>query len=127
MRRIYVIAGEFDVAYRRWWIHEETKRRFHNGDHNASRSDYVIVRDRDAFRGTRNPTGVFIGEWKERKDLYELLSILLVCMDFSNPSKNIIQSMLVDLIMHQSKQTDTSIKQKMQGTSYTHVWIDETQ
>jgi hypothetical protein len=130
MSRIYVIAGEHDVAYRRWWINQEVDRRFLNGDHTVSRRDYVIVHDRDTLRGVRNPTGFFIGVWKERKDLYELLSILLVCMDFSNPSKNIIQSMLVDLIMYQNKQTGTfynnNLKQGVRGTSYSHVWIDET-
>jgi len=65
-------------------------------------SNYIIVHSPDQLRGMRDPKGIFIGTWRERTDIFEILNRLLVNM--IEPSKHkIIQDLLVQHIMKETK------------------------
>jgi hypothetical protein len=38
------------------------------------------VTDRETFRGTENPDGIFIGGWRDRLDIKNLLDVMETCM-----------------------------------------------
>jgi hypothetical protein len=40
----------------------------------------LFVTDREIFRGTVNPTGIFVGSWRDRLDIDKLMEMLYVCM-----------------------------------------------
>jgi hypothetical protein len=82
--RIYVIPGTHTEGA--MYAREQCSKRFAAGDTSASLSDYVVVEygRRDKLMGTRNPHGVFIGTWRDRKDLREICYILLSRHDFQN-------------------------------------------
>jgi len=84
--KILVIAGNYDQA--NIWMHARQKRTVtHNVVHNV-----------DQLRGRRDPSGVFIGTWRERADIFEILTALLTQM--SDPVKyKIIQGLLVQHII----------------------------
>jgi hypothetical protein len=73
-----VIAGPGEQA--RNWIMEDLNRRHAKGETTLSLSEYTIVHRPDTLRGLRNPDGIFIGTWNERKDLREILMTLLTLM-----------------------------------------------
>lgn len=50
----------------------------------------LFVTDREIFRGTVNPTGVFYGTWRDRLDINDLLNSLYVCMTDPNKSRQIL-------------------------------------
>jgi hypothetical protein len=81
--KIYVIPGTHTEGA--LYAREQCSKRFAAGDTSASLSDYVVVEygQRDKLMGTRNPHGVFIGTWRDRKDLHEICHILL-SRDFQN-------------------------------------------
>ena len=53
--------------------------------YNISMSNFVYVAGEDQLRGYSNPQGFFVGTWRERNDIEQILNILLVCM--SDPTK----------------------------------------
>jgi hypothetical protein len=70
----FVIAGnhyQFEIYKRRKINHLASQ----NADFKTS--DIVYVSNADCLRGYRNPTGVFIGSWRERDDLEQIFFQLL--------------------------------------------------
>jgi len=85
-----VIAGNYDQAT--IWMHAKQKRTV----------THTVVHNADQLRGMRDPSGIFIGTWRERKDIFEILNMLLVNMTI--PSKHkIIQDLLVQHIIETTK------------------------
>ena len=93
-----VIAGNANEA--KYWIIQDLGKKFPNTS--QSMSDYSIVHNQDQLRGMRDPKGIFVGTWRERKDIFEILNMLLVNMTI--PSKHkIIQDLLVQHIVETTK------------------------
>ena len=85
-----VIAGNYDQANN--WMHARQKRTV----------THTIVHNVDQLRGRRDPSGVFIGTWRERADIFEILTALLTQM--SDPVKyKIIQDLLIQHIIEITK------------------------
>jgi hypothetical protein len=94
-----VIAGNANEA--KHWIITDLGKKYPSNT-SLSMSDYIIVHHPDQLRGMRDPSGIFIGTWKQRKDIFELLNMLLVNM--IEPSKHkIIQDLLVQHIIEETK------------------------
>ena len=92
MSKKYVIAGNhFEAKY---WIINDLSRRQKSGETTLSMSEYVIVGRQEQLRGVRDPTGVFVGTWRNLPCLYEILYTLLGQISQENPSHVIIQDML---------------------------------
>jgi hypothetical protein len=90
--KILVIAGSA-IGAEAWVLSNTNPRPW---------SDYIIVHNADQLRGLRDPSGVFVGNWRERKDIFEILNMLLVNMTI--PSKHkIIQDLLVQHIIEITK------------------------
>lgn len=93
-----IIAGSYEQA--QLWIKDDLAKRNAAGEPISTipKSDYSIVHNPDQIRGMRDPNGVFVGTWKQRTDIFEILNMLLVNMTI--PSKKaIIQDLLVNHIM----------------------------
>jgi hypothetical protein len=85
-----VIAGNYDQA--NIWMHARQKRTV----------THTVVHNADQLRGMRNPNGIFIGTWRNRKDIFEILNMLLVNMTIPTKHK-IIQDLLVQHIIEITK------------------------
>jgi len=83
MSKKLVIAGTTHQA--RDWIIQDLERRERAGETTLSLSEYTIVHRADQLRGLRNPDGVFIGTWRERRDLVEIVDGLAIIM--TEPTK----------------------------------------
>ena len=70
----FVIAGNHEQA--KHWINNHLKKRQAEGETTLSSSEYVIVHGSDVLRGRGEVHGVFIGTWRERKDIEEIVEIL---------------------------------------------------
>jgi hypothetical protein len=85
-----VIGGNSEQA--RHWIIQDLNRRQAQGETTLSLSEYTILHRADQLRGLRNPNGIFIGTWSERKDLAEIVDGLAIIM--TEPTKyNIIRQL----------------------------------
>jgi hypothetical protein len=94
-----VIAGTYHEA--NYWIIQDLGKKYPSNT-SLSMSDYIIGHSADQLRGWRDPSGIFIGTWRERKDIFEILNMLLVNMTI--PSKHkIIQNLLVQHIIETTK------------------------
>ena len=82
--RIYVIPGNHSEGA--MYAREHCGKRYAAGDTSASLSDYVVVEygRADKLMGVRNPHGVFMGTWQDRKDLREICIQLSVCHQYGN-------------------------------------------
>ena len=76
MNKIFVIAGNKYQA--EVWIKQDLEKRSKSGTTTLSRSEYVYVDDATRIRGIRDPHGVFIGTWKERWDIQEVVETLMI-------------------------------------------------
>ena len=86
MMKTLVIAGNYDQA--NIWMHARQKQTV----------THTVVHNADQLRGMRNPSGVFVGTWREREDIFEILNMLLVIM--TDPIKHDrIQDLLVQHII----------------------------
>lgn len=95
-----VIAGNANEA--KYWIIQDLGKKYPSNT-SLSMSDYIIVSSPDQLRGIRNPTGIFVGTWKQRPDIFELLNMLLVNV-MTDPIKHkIIQDLLVQHITEGTK------------------------
>jgi hypothetical protein len=90
-----VIAGTQHEA--NYWIIQDLGKKYPSNT-SLSMSDYIIGHNADQLRGWRNPNGIFIGTWRERKDIFEILNMLLVQMTDQTKHK-IIQDLLVQHII----------------------------
>ena len=85
MDKIFVIAGDDKEAFK--WMAEDSLRRWckvATTGASASLSEYVICRGVLNVRGYRNPHGVFIGTWRDRSDIKDIIMALLVATDEKN-------------------------------------------
>lgn len=94
-----MIAGNANQA--KYWIIQDLGKKYPSNT-SLSMSDYIIVSSPDQLRGMRDPTGIFVGTWKQRTDIFELLNMLLVQM--TDPIKHkIIQTLLVEHIIKETQ------------------------
>ena len=75
MSKIFVIAGTREQANQ--WIKSNLEKRSKSGVTTLSWSDYVIVNDPVKVRGYSDPHGVFVGTWKERADILDIVELLM--------------------------------------------------
>lgn len=88
MSRIFVIAGNQQQA--RDWIKTNLDNRVAAGETTLSMSEYLPVNHPDAFRGYRDPHGVFYGTWRTRLDMEEIFAMLLRSTDIKSNSHRTI-------------------------------------
>lgn len=93
--KYYIIAGSREQFED--YIRRDSTHRWNSGETSVSLSDYVYVYRSDQLRGLKDPKGAFIGTWKERKDIKEILLSLLKTMYKPNPSMIRIIGVLYDL------------------------------
>ena len=91
---IYVVAGTADEAYN--YINRKIAERVSNGENISRISEYKYVDSVNSIRGIRNPTGVFIGTWRERKDIFDIVSVLRSSHDVPNKA---LRKVWQDLVM----------------------------
>jgi hypothetical protein len=84
MSKIYVIAGHVSEA--EYWIKSNLEKRAMSGVTTLSRSDYVYVSEAVRLRGIRDPHGVFVGSWKNRQDILEIVETLMLQSTNPNPA-----------------------------------------
>ena len=111
--KIYVIAGntqEF-LFYR-----AEKFNSLKDTVEGININDFVNVSSCNVLRGVTNPHGVFIGTWRNRLDINDILSTISVCSRTPNPSIDKLRS-----------EISTPIKPtpKIQGKTATQVYMDE--
>jgi len=74
--KIYVVAGT------RWeakeWIMQDIEKKYPN-DPSVTISNYVYVDSPNRIRGLNDPHGVFVGSWRIRHDIKEIVEALLLC------------------------------------------------
>lgn len=78
MSRVYVVAGKH-------FQYVEYKRRKHL-ENDGGVEEYVYVNSVNTIRGVRDPRGVFIGTWRERTDIMDILMHLRLYQSHLNPS-----------------------------------------
>lgn len=91
---IYVIAGNEPEAYE--YINRKLQERISNGD--TKIDDYKYVHDALVIRGIENPHGVFIGTWRQRKDIKDIVSILMTSTRAKNETLNGIWIEINDIV-----------------------------
>jgi len=79
--KIYVIAETYEQANH--WI----KKDIQNHGSNTTLSHYVYVSSLDKLRGVRDPHGYFVGYWRERPDILEIVESLM--RTSSKPSQSL--------------------------------------
>jgi hypothetical protein len=75
MNKIYVIAGTASQATD--WVKSNLQKRILNGETPIGMSEYAYVTGVDTLRGIRDPHGVFVGAWRDRKDILEIVQTLI--------------------------------------------------
>jgi hypothetical protein len=76
--KTYIIAGTSEQA--RNWLRE---KEYYTG-FSYKPQDFQIITDVFQLRGIENPSGVFVGTWYQRKDIRDILEVLLTCMRETN-------------------------------------------
>ena len=89
--KTFVIAGNRAEADD--WIKKDLKKRHAQGYTTLSWSDYVVVRDSTTLRGLRDPHGVFIGTWRERKDMEDIFVALLSSITITNNAHRVVNQL----------------------------------
>ena len=90
MKTLVIAGTEHEANY---WIIQDLGKKYPSNT-SLSMSDYIVVNRPEQLRGLRDPKGIFVGTWKQRPDVFELLNQLLVIM--TDPTKHkIIQDLLV--------------------------------
>ena len=98
MKTLVIAGTEHEAKY---WIIQDLGKKYPNNT-SLSMSDYIIVHNQDQLRGMRDPKGIFVGTWRERKDIFEILNMLLVNMTILS-KRTIIQDLLVQHIIETTK------------------------
>ena len=70
--RYFIVAGTH-AEYKNWFW----KNRSRFPDNNIS--DFIYVHNSIVFRGYANPHGFFIGTFRSRADLYEIVTTIIMC------------------------------------------------
>ena len=92
MTKIFVIAGNFEQAND--WMKKDIKRRWEAGETSITLSHYIYVDSPTRVKGHLNPHGVFVGSWRQRKDI---LDIALTLSLSSNPRNDAITNIIREL------------------------------
>jgi hypothetical protein len=108
MNKIYVIAGTAREATE--WMKNNLQKRILNGENVIGMSEYAYVTGVDTLRGIRNPHGVFIGSWKERLDIFDIVQQLMLSSIHVNPALSKIYN---------------DLKPQVRGKTATSILIDE--
>jgi hypothetical protein len=108
MNKIYVIAGTAREATE--WMKGNLQKRILNGENVIGMSEYAYVTGVDTLRGIRNPHGVFIGSWKERMDIFQIVEALMLSSIHVNPALSKIYN---------------DLKPQVRGKTATSILIDE--
>lgn len=101
--KMLIIAGNDSEAMR--WIKEDISA---NGDNGLWRSisDYIIVHRPQQIKGLHNPTGRFVGNWRSRSDLLEIIQSLIAASSPANPALiNLFNSINSEPIKYQGLKT----------------------
>ena len=80
--KIFVIAGTLWEA--KEWIMQDIEKKYPN-DPSVTISHYVFVDSPNKIRRLNNPHGVFVGSWRIRHDIKEIVETLLQC-SYRNPA-----------------------------------------
>lgn len=73
--KTFVIAGTEHEAH--YWIINDLGKRYPKNT-SLSMSNYVYVSNADKLRGHQDPHGVFVGTWRDRVDIYEIVQALMM-------------------------------------------------
>ena len=80
--KIIIIPGNYNQGLD--WAKKDCKNRWNNGNTSISLSEYIIVSSVNQIRGIRDPHGVFVGTWRERDDIKEIVATLYRQSDLVN-------------------------------------------
>jgi len=69
-----VIAGTYEQA--QLWIKNDLAKRSAAGETTLSQSEYTVVHNSEQLLGLRDPHGVFVGTWKTRADINDIVDVL---------------------------------------------------
>jgi len=100
MKTLVIAGNKFEAVT---WIYADLDKIYATNPTTKSMSDYIIVTNPDQLRGMRDPSGIFVGTWKQRPDIFEVLNMLLVIMTHNNSKHKIIQDLLVQHIIEKTK------------------------
>ena len=73
--KTFVVAGTAHEA--NYWIINDLGKKYPSNT-SLTMSHYVYVSSPDSLRGVKNPHGVFVGNWKTRTDILEIVEALLL-------------------------------------------------
>jgi hypothetical protein len=82
--KTFVVAGTYDQGMR--WVKQNITDYATTHGSWRSLSDYIIVKDAISLRGHSDPHGVFVGTWRERKDLKDIVQSLMIQSTHPNPA-----------------------------------------
>lgn len=74
--KVYVVAGNHNEAYE--YINRKIAERISNGETVNKIGDYVYLDKVNRLRGVSNPHGVFIGTWRDRPDILDIVFELIM-------------------------------------------------
>ena len=80
--KTFVISGTFMEA--KEWIMQDIEKKYPSNP-SLTISHYVYVDSTSKLRGCNNPHGVFVGSWRIRHDIKEVVETLLQC-SYRNPA-----------------------------------------
>lgn len=86
MNHIYVIAGNFHQAKN--YIAQKRQEALTAEIPPLLQDSHLYVNDVTSLRGIVKPHGVFIGTWKERYDIHDILHTLCMCWQGENHQLN---------------------------------------
>jgi len=82
--KTFVVAGNKDQAMT--WIRNDINKNATTTGIWKSLSDYIIVHRPEQIRGFSDPHGVFVGTWKARADIKDIVELLIVSSTTPNES-----------------------------------------
>jgi hypothetical protein len=74
--KTYVVAGTYHEA--RVWIVKNYQERLALGDKQVTTNDYFYVSKAEDLVGIQDPHGVFVGNWRGRPDILEMVLELML-------------------------------------------------
>jgi hypothetical protein len=78
----FIVAGTY-AEYKDWL--RQNRSRFPANNIN----DFIWVHGSDVFRGSANPHGFFVGTFRSRADLYDIVQTIILCShDMSDQTKS---------------------------------------
>ena len=86
MSHVFVIAGTFEQA--RQYISKKRSEYLLSGDPPLLMPNYLAVTEVRHLKGISRPHGVFIGTWKDRLDIYDIIQTLALSWTGENKVLN---------------------------------------